>query len=146
MTPFSLPPWALWVALGILAAVVEVLSPLFGFIFVSVAVIPSAILAASGLSVWWQLAAFAVSLILMLAFVRPRIIARVAPAPGLPPKHLELVGQRGRVIEALDPVTGAGRVHVGPTDWAARSATPIAAGSDIVVLRQDGVVLEVAPA
>jgi membrane protein implicated in regulation of membrane protease activity len=37
-------------------------------------------------------------------------------------------------------------VHVGPTDWAARSATPIAAGSDIVVLRQDGVVLEVAPA
>jgi membrane protein implicated in regulation of membrane protease activity len=145
MTLFPMAPWAMWVLLGLLAAVVEVLSPLFGFIFVSVAVIPPAVLAASHAPLTWQLAAFAVTLLLLLVFVRPRIIARVAHSPGLPSSQQALLGQRARVTEAIDPVSGTGRVVVAGHDWAARSRAAIAVGQDVLVVQQDGIVLEVEP-
>ena len=143
MTLFPMAPWAMWVVLGLLAAVIEVLSPLFGFIFVSVAVIPPAVLAASHAPLAWQLAAFAVTLFLLLVFVRPRLIA---PAKGLPSTAQALVGQRARVTETIDPVTGTGRISVAGHDWAARSQAPIAVDRDVVVIRQDGIVLVVEPA
>ncbi len=146
MTLFPMAPWAMWVVLGLIAAAVEILSPAFGFIFVAVAVVPPAVLAASHVGLAWQLASFAVTLILLLVFVRPRVLARVAPAQGLPSTAQALVGQRARVTEAIDPVTGTGRILVAGHDWAARSATPIAVDRDVVVIRQDGIVLEVEPA
>jgi membrane protein implicated in regulation of membrane protease activity len=137
--------WAWWVALGIIAAVVEVLSPVFGFILVTLAVIPPALAAGMGMPVWAQFLIFAISLVLSLVFMRPRLIARLAPAPGLSSSSLELVGQRGRVVEPIDPVIGGGRVSVGATDWAATSDAAIEVGHDVVVTRQDGVVLSVKP-
>lgn len=143
MTLFPMAPWAMWAVLGLLAAVIEVLSPLFGFIFVAVAVIPPAVLAALQVPLAWQLAAFAVTLFLLLVFVRPRMIA---PAQGLPSSAQGLVGQRARVTEAIDPVTGSGRILVAGHDWAARSQRPIGLDRDVVVTKQDGIVLEVEPA
>lgn len=143
MDPNSFPGWAVWIAIGIATAAVEVLSPVFGFIFISVAVLPAALAAALDAPLAVQLVAFVVTLVLLLVFVRPRLIAKVAPAPGLPPGSAALVGHRARVTEAVDPVTGTGRVTVAGADWAARAADPITVGTEVVVRAQDGVVLVV---
>jgi membrane protein implicated in regulation of membrane protease activity len=110
MEHFTFNPVTIWLTLGILAAVVEVLSPLFGFILITVAALLAALLAVFGLSVSVQLLVFALTLLFLLVIVRPRVVARLAPARGVPDRTDQLLGQRGRVVEALDPVMGTGRV------------------------------------
>lgn len=132
-----------WLVLAILAAIVEVLSPFFGFIFVTVAALVAGVLGALGLSVPGQLLVFGVSLFVCLALIRPRLIARIAPAVGVPSRTDRLLGARGRVVEPIDPIEGTGRVLVDGTDWAARSTLALPVGADIVVCGADGITLEV---
>lgn len=143
MAHFTFNSVTIWLSLGILAAVVEVLSPLFGFIFITVAAFLAALLAVFGASVSVQLVAFAATLLLLLLIVRPRVVARLAPARGVPSRTDGLLGQRGRVVEVVDPVLGTGRVIVAGHDWAARSDAGIPIGADVIIRRADGVVLEV---
>lgn len=143
MEHFTFNPVTIWLTLGILAAVVEVLSPLFGFILITVAALLAALLAVFGLSVSVQLLVFALTLLFLLVIVRPRVVARLAPARGVPDRMDQLLGQRGRVVEALDPIMGTGRVIVGGADWAARSVEGIPLGAEVVVRRADGIVLQV---
>ena len=143
MAHFTFNSVTIWLSLGILAAVVEVLSPLFGFIFITVAAFLAALLAVFGASVSVQLVAFAATLLLLLLIVRPRVVARLAPARGVPSRTDGLLGQRGRVVEVVDPVLGTGRVIVAGHDWAARSDSGIPIGADVIIRRADGVVLEV---
>jgi membrane protein implicated in regulation of membrane protease activity len=65
-----------------------------------------------------------------------------APSP-VPSRTDKLVGQRGVVTEAIDPVRGTGRVNAGGEDWAARSEAPLPVGAEIVVDGSDGIVLRV---
>lgn len=143
MTHFTFNAVTIWLLLGIVAAVVEVLSPLFGFIFVTVAAFLAALLALAGMSVSVQLLVFAAALLLLLAVVRPRVVARIAPARGVPGRTDELMGQRGRVVEAVDPVLGTGRVIVAGHDWAARSSHVIPIGADVIIRGADGIILQV---
>lgn len=132
-----------WLVLAILAAIVEVLSPLFGFIFVTVAALVAGVLGALGLPLMGQLLVFGVSLFVCLALIRPRVVARIAPAAGVPSRTERLIGARGRVIETIDAVQGTGRVVVEGSDWAAQSALVLPVGTEVVVSGADGIVLRV---
>jgi membrane protein implicated in regulation of membrane protease activity len=132
-------------ALGVVAAVVEVLVPHFGVIFVSVASLGGALLAFLGFDVTLQLIAFLVVLGLSLAFLRPRFLSRLGSAPGIPGRTEALVGRSGLVTEAIDPTVGTGRVNVGGEDWAARSSAVVPVGTRVRVTGADGIVLEVTP-
>jgi membrane protein implicated in regulation of membrane protease activity len=134
-----------WVVLAVIAGVVEISIPHFGLIFVSVGAIAAAIVAVVGFGVATQFGVFVVSLGLSLALLRPRMVAHLG-SRGVPSRTDTLIGREGVVTFDIEATVGAGRVNVGGEDWAARSATPIPAGTRIRVVSADGIVLEVVPA
>ena len=135
---------ALWLILALVAGVVEILVPLFGFVFVAVAALVGAGAAAIGLAWPFQVVLFAVTLVLSLVLLRP-LFTRKLGGRGIPSRTEALIGRRGQLIEAVDPVVGTGRVNVGGEDWAARSGMPIPVGAEVVVEGADGIVLVVGP-
>jgi membrane protein implicated in regulation of membrane protease activity len=134
----------LWLIAALIAGIVEILVPLFGFVFVSMAAVVAALASAAGLSTTYQVVLFAASLVLFLVVLRP--IAKRTGARGVPSRTEAIVGRRAQVVSAIDPVLGTGRVNVGGDDWAARSANPIPTGAEVIVEGADGIVLIVAPA
>ena len=134
-----------WLALAIVAAIVEVLIPHFGVLFVSIGAIAAMIAAASGFGLAVQLIVFAAALVLSLMLLRERLLKRMG-GRGVPSRTDTLIGREGIVTHDVDPAVGAGRINVGGEDWAARAATPLPAGTRIRVVGADGIVLEVRPA
>jgi membrane protein implicated in regulation of membrane protease activity len=135
-----------WITIAILAAIVEISIPHFGVIFVSLAAVGSVLASLLGFGIPTQIVAFIIVLGASWAFLRPRMIARLGVAPGVPSRTEALVGADGIVTQEIDPTVGAGRVNVGGQDWAARSAGPIPIGTRVRVVGADGIVLEVTPA
>jgi len=142
----SLDPGALiWIAVAIVAAVVEISIPHFGLIFVSAGAGAAAIASAYGGSLLVQLALFTVVILGSFTLLRPAFVKRLH-GPGVPGRTEALIGRDGVVTEPIDPVSGTGRVNIGGQDWAARSRSTVAAGTVIRVVGADGIVLEVTPA
>jgi membrane protein implicated in regulation of membrane protease activity len=135
-----------WTTIAILAAIVEISIPHFGVIFVSLAAAGGVLAAFLGFGIPVQIIAFIIVLGASWAFLRPRIIARIGIAPGVPSRTEALVGADGIVTQEIDPTVGAGRVNVGGQDWAARSIGPLPIGTRVRVVGADGIVLEVTPA
>jgi membrane protein implicated in regulation of membrane protease activity len=138
-------PAVAWLALAIVAAIVEVSIPHFGVMFVSIGAVAAAIAAALGFGLAVQLIVFAAALVLSLMLLRERLLKQMG-GRGVPSRTESLIGREGIVTHDVDAVVGAGRVNVGGEDWAARAATPLAAGTRIRVVAADGIVLEVRPA
>ena len=73
-------PALIWVALAILAAIIEVSIPHFGVIFVSVGAVAAAVVAALGFGFPAQVIVFIVALGLSLGLLRPRLVSNSAAA------------------------------------------------------------------
>jgi membrane protein implicated in regulation of membrane protease activity len=138
-------PALAWAALAIVAAIVEVLIPHFGVIFVTIGAIGAALAAWLGVGLPAQIVIFVIVLLLSLSLLRPRLISRMV-GRGVPSRTEALVGREGVVTLDIDPTIGAGRINVQGQDWAARSAKPLPAGTRVRVMGADGIVLEVTPA
>lgn len=138
-------PVVLWVILAIVAAVIEISIPHFGMIFVTVAAIAAALMAAAGAGLIAESAVFVLALALCLLLLRPRMVSRLG-SKGVPSRTETLIGREGVVTLDIETSLGAGRVNVGGEDWAARAATRLPAGTRIRVVAADGIVLEVVPA
>ena len=133
-----------WLVVAIVAAIVEISIPHFGLIFVSVAAIVAGAASALGFGIVMQLVLFSVALAGSLALLRPVFIKKLH-GRGVPSRTEALVGRHGMVTEAIDPVSGSGRINVGGQDWAARSGSSVAAGTLVTIVGSDGIVLEVKP-
>jgi membrane protein implicated in regulation of membrane protease activity len=143
---FGIDSWTVaWITVALVSAIVEISVPHFGVMFVTLAAIPTALVAFLGLGLTPQLVVFIVVLAASLLLLRPRMMKKL-DAPGVPSRTASLVGREGVVTHDIEATVGAGRVNVGGEDWAARATTPMAAGTRVRVLRADGIVLEVTPA
>jgi len=138
-------PALIWVALAILAAIVEVSIPHFGIIFVSAGAITAAIASLLGYGAIAQVIAFIAAMGLSISVFRREVLRRLG-GRGVPSRTDVLIGKEGLVTQDIDTRLGSGRVIVAGEDWAARAATSLPAGTKIRVLGADGIVLEVAPA
>jgi membrane protein implicated in regulation of membrane protease activity len=132
----------IWLGIAVIAAVIEVVTPSFGWIFATGAALCSALMAVVGAPLTLQVLTFSVVLVAALAFVRPRLRKRL-DSPGVPSRTEALLGQLGEVSVAIDASSGAGRVVVAGEDWAARSGQPLNAGTRVRVTGADGIQLEV---
>src|SRR6476620_5489039 len=101
---------AIWLIVAFVAGAVEILVPAFGFVFVSVAALVGALAAVIGLTWPFQAILFAITLVLSLVLLRPLFTRRLG-GRGIPSRTEALVGRRGQLIEAVDPVVGTGRVN-----------------------------------
>lgn len=131
-----------WLAVALVAAVIEVSVPHFGCAFVSAGAVAAAAAAFLGFGVAAQIGTFVVVMTVSLVALRRNLVGRLG-GPGVPTRTAQLLGRPGQVTDAIDPTLGTGRVNVGGEDWAARSTEPLPAGTTIRVVAADGIVLEV---
>lgn len=134
-----------WIVVAVVAAVIEISIPHFGLIFVTLAALAAAGVAYGGFGAMLQSAVFIAALAITFFGLRPRMMSNLG-SKGVPSRTDTLLGRDGIVTFDIEASVGAGRVNVGGEDWAARSATPIPAGTRIRVVAADGIVLEVVPA
>ena len=132
-----------WLGAALVAAIIEVSIPHFGFGFVSIGAVAAAGLAFLGYTVTAQMALFVVVLSVSLVALRSRLLGRLMGGRGVPSRTDAIIGRHGLVTHEIDPTLGGGRVNVGGEDWAARSHEIIAMGTKVRVTGADGIVLEV---
>lgn len=132
-----------WLVFALACAVIEIATPAFGFILVAGAAACAAAVCAAGYGMAVQLSVFAVVSVLSLTFLRSIILRKLGGSPGVPSRTDRLIGRTARVTEAIDPVTGNGRVIVDGHDWAAQSTAAVAAGEEVRVEGADGIRLSV---
>jgi membrane protein implicated in regulation of membrane protease activity len=137
---------ALWLLAALAAGIVEVLVPAFGFLFVALAALVTGGAAWLGIATTGQVVLFAATSLLSLLLLRPLLVSKRVGGKGVPSRTEALLGRLGHVTEAIDPVRGTGRINVGGEDWAARSASAVAAGARVRVDGADGIVLIVSAA
>ncbi len=131
-----------WLAVALVAAVIEVSLPHFGCAFISAGAIAAAGAAFFGFGVPVQIGTFVVVMSVSLVALRANLLSRLAGG-GVPSRTGPLVGRHGQVTHDIDPTLGTGRINVGGEDWAARCSEPLATGTKIRVVSADGIVLEV---
>lgn len=88
-----------------------------------------------------------VAVALVATAVSVEFYRRLAPA-NKPPETLSsdaLLGQRGRVVVPTESTSVKGKVKLGGIVWSATSDAPIPTGTDVVVVRVEGVHLHVTP-
>lgn len=134
----------LWVIIALVAGILEVVVPAFGFLFVTLAALLAAVLALAGMGLTLQVIVFAAASLFFLFVLRP-VFARRLGGPGVPSRTEVLHGKVAEVTEAVDPVRGSGRVIVEGHDWAARAAVPVPVGARVRIDGADGIVLLVSP-
>ncbi len=132
-----------WLALAVLAAIVEVLSPLFGYIFVTLAALVAAAASSAGFPLVIQIILFVVILPVSLLLLRPRLLAKLG-ARGIPSRTEALLGKTGVVTQTVDSA-GTGRVTIAGEDWAAQSSSILSIGTPVRVDGADGITLNVSP-
>jgi membrane protein implicated in regulation of membrane protease activity len=131
-----------WLAVALVAAVIEVTLPHFGCAFVSAGAVAAAAAAFFGYGVPVQIGTFVVVMTVSLVALRANLLNRLAGG-GVPSRTAPLVGRHGQVTHEIDPTLGTGRINVGGEDWAARSHEPLSIGTRVRVVAADGIVLEV---
>jgi membrane protein implicated in regulation of membrane protease activity len=131
-----------WLAIALLAAILEVSVPHFGCAFISAGAVCAAVAAYFGFGIPVQIGTFVVVLTVSIAALRARMLERVG-GKGVPTRTEPLIGRHGQVTHDIDSILGNGRVTVGGEDWAARSREPIPSGTRVRVVGADGIVLEV---
>lgn len=140
--------WWHWLVLGLLLVVAEIASAGgFYVIFFGIAALVVGVLAGFDLAgpLWVQLLLFSTLSVVTLVLFRARLLQWVQHDPQMPPVDT-LVGVVGVATDALTP--GAiGRVEVRGAAWSARNttATAVAPGSRVRVVRIDGLTLDVEP-
>ncbi|GIX41015.1 MAG: hypothetical protein KatS3mg129_0748 [Leptospiraceae bacterium] len=136
-----------WVLLGFILSLLEIFIPGMIIIFFGISSFIMAILVYFGFisNLIYQFFYWSIISILLVLLLRRFVIKYF---PSLEKNEFSkdsLEGQKGIVIEEVNPYTGKGRVKVSGTYWKAISSlgTIIPVGKEIIVEKQDGLLLYV---
>ena len=144
MSTTALTPSVVWLVIGLVALIIEAIGLNLVFVFVAVAALFAGSMAALGVPVLGQIASFVFAGLVLPAMLRPRLLAHLG-GRGVMSRTEALIGETAQVTDAIDPVTGTGRVLVNGHDWAARSMDPLPVGAMVMIDGADGIVLLVSP-
>lgn len=139
--------WLIWVIISILCLILELSSGDFFILCFAIGSAVSAILAGCGLSLTWQIVAFAVVSALSLLLVRPALIRKLhKPQRERLSNADAMIGQVGRVSEPIE-AGGYGRVAIDGDDWKSTSVDGVAIdkGTRVRVVKMDSIILTVEP-
>jgi len=140
--------WWIWILLGLALVLFEIAAPGgFYFIFFGVGALAVGLLVAVdvGGPVWVQVLTFSLLSLLSLALFRARLLGALQSKT--PKGEVDsLVSEIGQAMDDLAP-GAVGKVELRGSAWSARnvSETVLSRGSRCVVLRVDGLMLQVGP-
>lgn len=133
-----------WIGAAVFLAVAEIFTAGFFMLPFAVGAAAAAALAYADVGEIPQLIVFLVVSLIALFTLRRFVVH--GDEKQHPVGANRFVGQRARVIEAIDPAHGAGRVRMDTEVWRATSdGGPIAEGADVKVVEVRGTRLVVAP-
>ncbi len=111
--------WMIWAVVAVVLVIVEIFTPSFFFVCLAAGALLGSVAAALELGTAWQLVLFAAGSTAAFLFVRPVMMKYFLKKDRLATGVDALVGRMARVSEAIDPVTGGGRVAIDGDDWKA---------------------------
>jgi membrane protein implicated in regulation of membrane protease activity len=114
------PAWLAWLIVAVALAVGEIATPgLFVLGPLALAAVVSALAAALGAAIVWQIVIFGAGALATLLFVRPVARRHLRMPAALRTGTDALVGARAVVLQRVDE--DGGRVKIGGEEWSARS-------------------------
>ena len=139
--------WQIWLIVALVFFILEIFTTGIAVICFSFGAVGSCIASLLGANFTWQVVIFAVVTLLSFVFLRPLLI-KLFYKKGKDEVKTNadaLIGRKGIVTEAIDPVTGTGRVKVDGDDWKAVSSdeVPIELGARVEILKLDSVIVTV---
>src|SRR5210317_1175830 len=128
----SVALWHILLALAIFSLIIEVFT--LGFLAgaLGVGVVFSSVGAFFDLDTEWLIACFTIKPVVD-RFLKDKVKTNAD----------SIVGQKGRVTEAIDNATGAGRALIGGDDWKVECEEDLAVGTRVHVVSRDSIVLQV---
>ena len=138
-------PWQVWLALAILLFVAEALTQGFFVACFGAGAGLAALAALVSDTLVVQVGGFCVGTLAALVWIRPLFDRPGGPV--LKTNADAYAGRAGRVVEAVEPAAGRGKVAVGGEVWkaASRDGTRLVEGETVVVERLEGLTRVVAP-
>jgi len=140
----SLPQ--IWMIIGLLMLVAELVSVVLVFIFFAVGGLLTALLAAIGLlpTLEYQIIAFSFISLLTLIIFRKNAQKLLEARHDKKQEYKEFVGETAMVIRDI-PASGTGKIYYRGAEWSATSThhATIEAGSKVVIQRTEGITLVV---
>lgn len=130
----SIAPWHIWLIVALVLMILELFTSGFGIACFGVGALMATIVAATGLSVYWQLIAFTVCSLLTFIYLRP-IMLRFLDSKDAQRTNLDsIVGRTARVVEPVGKQQG--RVMLDGVDWSAvaEDAEACFAVNDVVTI------------
>ncbi len=140
---FSLPQ--IWLIVGLVMLVIELISVLLVFIFFSIGALVTALLASLGVLPNLELQIISFSVLSLLSMVLLRKHAKqLLEKRGKNSEYTEFVGETAMVIKDILPNT-EGKIYYRGAEWKAVSLTEetITAGSKVEIIETQGIVLVV---
>jgi membrane protein implicated in regulation of membrane protease activity len=133
--------WHILLALAIFSLIVEVFT--LGFLAgaLGVGLVFSSVGAYLELDTEWLIALFALGSIIAFFTIKP-VVDRFLKDK-VTTNADSIVGQKGRVTEAIQNATGAGRVLVGGDDWKVECEEDLPVGTVVRVVARESIVLQV---
>jgi membrane protein implicated in regulation of membrane protease activity len=133
----------MWAIIAVVFIVLEMATFAFVALYVAAGAFVAAIVALLGGNIVLQVAAFAVSGIVLLLLTRPVLMRKLQKGEVLSNVHW-LVGKRGIVTIAIDNDAGTGQIRVGTEHWTARNldaeaSEPIPVDAKVDVISVEGV-------
>jgi membrane protein implicated in regulation of membrane protease activity len=131
--------WHILLALAIFSLIVEVFT--LGFLAgaLGVGLVFSSVGAYFELDTEWLIALFALGSIIAFFTIKP-VVDRFLKDK-VTTNADSIVGQKGRVTEAIQNATGAGRVLVGGDDWKVECEEDLPVGTVVRVVARESIVL-----
>jgi len=140
-------PWHMWVIAALILFIIEIATPFFAFICLSIGAVGAAITAAiAPHSITWQIIIFAVLSFIMLVAVRPLLLKYFRKKGSHTKTNVDaVVGRIGIVTEDIKDSTVGGRVKIDGDDWKAVSDDDsfIPVGQKVEILSVNSIILTV---
>lgn len=135
--------WWLFVTVGVLLMALEALTPGFIIMWFGIAFVVAAIPVYLGASTPVVLITFAITLLLLTVFVRKIFLGERSKHRGPKTNALSLLGEKGVVIEEINPVKATGLVRIHKEVWTAipKNSEVIPVDQTIIVQQIEGVKL-----
>lgn len=139
-----------WIVLATVLAVTEVASMAFVAIYFAIGSAAAAVVAGTDAGLEWQLLAFVLTGVVLMAATRP-VLKRRLETPDVPANVDRLVGRGAIVTIPVDNDRNTGQVRVGTEFWTARrpddaaDLTVIPVDAHVRIVAVEGVTARVVP-
>ncbi len=137
--------WYVWLIVGIILIVMEIFTPGFVVALIGVSALLTGLISIFIHNIYIQIVFFAISLILIMIFVRPLFLKYLKLNKDTKSNVFALIGKEGIVDTEINNLKGTGYVKVGADYWKAKSKDGSIIPKDSVVIIEviDGITVTV---